>query len=186
MYRSSESQDLIKYSDSDYASDKLNWKSILNHVYMLEKESVLWTNQKQKSVTTSITETEYIIMFICAKTEIWLIQILRDMGLDKYLDSNLYCVSIHENETYKKSSLLQLKKNNQVALTLIKNVHVHKRSKHIDITYHHIWNLHQRNQIEVNFVSSQNMIADDLIKSLSRQNFKNFVNQLRLESSGSQ
>ena len=108
------------------------------------------------------------------------------MRLDKYLDSNSYHASIQENETHKQSSSLQLKRNNQAVLTLVKNVHVHERSKHIDITYHHIWDLHQRNQIEVNFVPSQNMIADSLMKLLSRQNFKNFVNQLRLESSGSQ
>ena len=108
------------------------------------------------------------------------------MGLGKYLDSNPYCASIQENETHKQSSSLQLKGDNQAALTLVKDVHVHERSKHIDITYHHIWDLHQRNQIKVNFMSSQDMIADDLMKLLPRQNFKNFVNQLGLESSGSQ
>ena len=208
MYRLSESQNLVEYSDSDYASDKLNqksilghvymlgeeqvsWasqkqKSILGHVYMLEEESVSWASQKQKSVTTSTIKTEYMTMSMCTKTEVWLTQILRDMRLDKYFDSNSYCASIQENETHKQSSSLQLKRNNQAVLTLIKNVHVHERSKHIDIIYHHIWDLHWRNQIEVNFVSSQDMIADSLMKSLSRQNFKNFVNQLKLESSGSQ
>ncbi len=58
---------------------------------------------------------------------------------------------------------------------LIKNAHIYERSKHIDITYHHIWNLHKKNQISVNFISSQDMIADELIKSLSWQNFKRFI-----------
>ena len=186
IYRLSESQNLIEYSDSDYTSDKQNQKSVLDHVYMLEEESISWISQKQKSVTTSITETEYIIIFMCTKTEIWLIQILKDMRLDKYLDSNLYCVSIQENETHKKILSLQLRDDNQTVLTLIKNVHVHERSKHIDVVYHHIQNLHQRNQIKVDFMFSQNMIVNDLTKSLSRQNFKNFVNQLRLVSSESQ
>ena len=208
MYGLSESQNLVEYSDSDYASDKLDQKSILGHVYMLEKEQVSWTSQKQKSilghvymleggpvswasqkqksVTTSTIKTEYMTMSMCTKTEVWLTQILRNMKLDKYFDSNSYCASIQENETHKQSSSLQLKRNNQAVLTLIKDVHVHERSKHIDVTYHHIWDLHQRNQIEVNFVPSQDMIADGLMKSLSRQNFKNFVNQLGLESSGSQ
>ena len=186
MYRLSESQNLIEYSDSDYTSDKQNQKSVLDHVYMLGKESISWISQKQKSVTTSITETEYMIMFMCTKTEVWLTQILRNMKLDKYLDSNLYCVSIQENETHKKILSLQLRDDNQTVLTLIKNVHVHERSKHIDVVYHHIQNLHQRNQIKIDFVSSWNMIVNDLTKSLSRQNFKNFVNQLKLASSESQ
>ena len=182
MYRLSESQNLIEYSNSDYTSDKQNWKSVLDHVYMLEKESILWVSWKQKSVMTSITEIEYMIMFMCIKTEVWLIQILRNMRLDKYLDSNSYCVSIQENETHKKISSLQLRDDNQTVLTLIKNAHVHERSKHIDVVYHHIQNLHQRNQIKINFMFSWDIIADDLTKSLSRQNFKNFVNQLRLVS----
>ena len=94
MYRFSESQNLIEYSNSDYASDKQNQKSVLDYVYMFERESILWISQKQKSVITSITETEYIIMFICTKMKVWLTQILRDIRLDKYLDSNLYCVGI--------------------------------------------------------------------------------------------
>ena len=68
---------------------------------------------------------------------------------------------------------------------LIKNAHIHERSKHIDIAYHHIRNLHKKNQISVNFVSNQDMIADELIKSLSQQNFKKFIEQLRLKSSES-
>ena len=105
-------------------------------------------------MTTSITETEYMVMFMCTKTEVWLTQILRDMGLGKYLDSNSYCVSIQENETHKKILPLQLRDDNQTVLTLIKNAHVHERSKHIDVVYHHIWDLHQRNQIKINFMSS--------------------------------
>ena len=38
MYGLSESQNLVEYSDSDYASDKLDQKSILGHVYMLGGE----------------------------------------------------------------------------------------------------------------------------------------------------
>ena len=125
-------------------------------------------------------------MFMCIKTEVWLIQILRDIRLDKYFDSNLYCVSIQENETHKKILSLQLRDDNQTVLTLIKNVHVHERSKHIDVVYHHIQNLHQRNQIKIDFMSSWNIIVNDLTKSLLKQNFKNFVNQLRLVSSESQ
>ncbi len=68
---------------------------------------------------------------------------------------------------------------------LIKNAHIYERLKHIDVAYHHIQNLHKKNQISMNFVSSQDMIANELIKSLSWQNFKRFIEQLRLKSSES-
>ena len=186
MYGPSGSQDLIRYSDSDYASDRQDQKSILGHVYMLEGGPVLWVSRKQKSVVTSTTEAKYMAMSMCTKTEVWLTQILRNMGLGKYLDSNSYCVSIQENETHRETSPLQLRSDNQAVLTLVKDVHVHERSKHIDVAYHHIWDLHQRNQIKIDFMSSWDMFVDGLTKLLLRQNFKDFMNQLGLGSSGSQ
>ena len=100
VYGFSGSQVMLEYSDSDYTSDKQDHRSILRYVYMLKDESVSWTSCKQKSVITLITETEYIIMSICAKTEIWLIQVLKNMSISKYLGANLYCVSIREDETH--------------------------------------------------------------------------------------
>jgi len=103
MYELSESQDLLKYSNSDYASDKLDRRFILNYVYLLKRESMSWISQKQKSVTILIIETEYIIMSMYTKTEVWLTQILRNMKLDKYLEVNLHCVSIQKNETHREN-----------------------------------------------------------------------------------
>ncbi len=103
MYELSESQDLFKYFDSDYVSDKLDRRFILNYVYLLKKESVSWVSQKQKSVTILIIKIEYIIMSICIKTEVWLTQMLRNIRLDKYLEVNLHCVSIQKNEIYKEN-----------------------------------------------------------------------------------
>jgi len=40
MYEVSESMKLVEYSDSDYASDRLDRKSILAYIYMLGEESV--------------------------------------------------------------------------------------------------------------------------------------------------
>ncbi len=61
---------------------------------MFKNKSVLWTSQKQKFIVILIIKTEYIIMLMCIKTEIWLKQVLRNMNIDKYLKVNLYCVNI--------------------------------------------------------------------------------------------
>ncbi len=186
MYGPSGSQDLLGYSDSDYASDKLDRRSILGHVFLLGGGPVSWASRKQKSVATSTTEAEYMAMSMCAKTGVWLTQVLRDMGLGKYLGVNPHRVSIQEDETHRENTPLQLKGDNQAALTLVKDAHVHERSKHIDVAYHHIRDLHKRNQIQVDFVPSQDMIADGLTKPLPRQMFERFVCQLGLDNSGSQ
>ena len=89
------------------------------------------------------------------------------MNLTKYLSISYSHVDILEKITHQFVSLTQLKRDNQASLMLIKNAHIHERLKHIDITYYHIQDLHKKNQISMNFIFSQNMIADELIKSLS-------------------
>jgi len=41
-----------------------------------------------------------MIMSMCAKTEIWLEQMLRDMNISKYLKVNLHCISIQKNKAH--------------------------------------------------------------------------------------
>jgi len=100
MYSSSESQAMLKYSDFNYALNKQNQKSILEHIYMLKDELMLWISQKQKSVVILITEAEYMTMSMCTKTEIWLEQMLRDMNIGKYLEVNSHCMNIQENKAH--------------------------------------------------------------------------------------
>ena len=69
--------------------------------------------------------------------------------------------------------------DNQAINFLIKNVHIHERLKHIDVVYHHIKNLYNKNLIKLNYMLSANMIVDDLTKSLLKNKFKKFVTQLR-------
>ncbi len=89
------------------------------------------------------------------------------MNLTKYLSISHSHVNILEKITHQSVSLTQLKKDNQASFMLIKNAHIHERSKHIDIAYHYIRDLHKKNQISMNFIFNQDMIADELIKSLS-------------------
>jgi len=105
---------------------------------------------------------------------------LRDIDISKYFEVNLHCMSIQENKAHQTSSFIQLREDNQVILTLIKNIHVHEQSKHIDVFYHNICNLHKHNQIQVDFVLSQEMIVNELIKSLSRQIFEQFIELMKL------
>lgn len=60
---------------------------------------------------------------------------------------------------------------------------VHERSKHIDVAYHNIRDLHKRNQIWVDFVPSQEMVANGLTKPLPGRIFEWFIELLGLTAS---
>ena len=183
-FNNNESSMLLKaFSDSDYAADRLNRKSILGYVYMFAGGPIAWMSRKQKSVATSTTEAEYMALSTCAKEGLWLAQLLKDMGYAKYLGTELNQVSIAENVKHEDSSPIQLLGDNQAANLLVKDAHIHERSKHIDVAYHHIRDLHKRNLIQLNYIPSEDMVADGLTKPLSRDKFKRFVAQLGLQGS---
>ena len=175
------SLNLKAFSNSNYVANKLNRKSILEYVYMFVEESIAWMSRKQKSIVTFIIEIEYMTLFTCAKKDLWIAQLLRNLDLEKYLEIELAQVIIVENVKHKTHSFTQLFDDNQAINFLVKNAHISERFKHIDVTYHHVKNLYNKNLIRLNYILTKNMIVDDFTKSLLRDKFKGFVKQLRLK-----
>ena len=100
---------------------------------------------------------------------------MKDLGFTKYFNPS---VNIRESDKNEVDSPMQLK--GQASIQLTKDAHIHGRSKHIDVTYHHIRDLHKRNRIQVDYVPSEEMIADGLTKPLNKPLFKRFIDQLKL------
>ena len=71
---------LVVYSDADYTTNKIDYKSISGAIGTLWGAAIFWLSRKQKSVSTSTTEAEYIIMSTTVKQGQWIAQVLRDMG----------------------------------------------------------------------------------------------------------
>jgi hypothetical protein len=135
---------------------------------MLYGGLVSWGSRKQTSVATSSTKSEYIAMSSCAKQSQWIVQVLRDMGFPRYIGKDPYTV--------------QIKGDNQGALALVKNPHLHERSKHIDIQYHHIRDLETRKRIAVSYIPTIDIVADGMTKPLDRivfQRFKDLMGMTR-------
>ena len=78
---------------------------------------------------------------------------------------------------------MQIFDDNQIINFLVKNAHIHERSKHIDVIYHHVRNLYNKNLIKLNYLSIANMMTNNLTKSLVKNKFKNFVKLLKLRKS---
>ena len=105
------------------------------------------------------------------------------MKFAKYLETKLNQMIIVENAKHENNSSMQLFDDNQTINLLVKNAHIHERSKHIDVTYHHVRDSYNKNLIKLNYFSIANMIANDLTKSLVRDKYKNFVRLLKLKKS---
>jgi hypothetical protein len=163
-----ENPNLIGYTDADYGGDKLDRKSTTGNVFLLAGGAISWLSRKQKSVSTSITEAEYIAASTCAKQGVWLAQLLRDIGYAQYLGESPWTTN--------------LLGDNQSSLALIRNPQVHERSKHIDIYYHNIRDRERRGQIKISYISTEDMAADGLTKPLSGPTFERSISLLGMRA----
>lgn len=137
---------LIVYSDSDWAGNPLNRKSIAGGIILYHWNPVNWFSRKQNCVALSSTEAEYISAALaCA-------EILNIRGIDK---------DLHDKE-----SNIKLFIDNQSTIHLIKNNDNGRRSKHIEVKYHFVKDLFLRNIVNIDYIPTQDNLADILTKSL--------------------
>ena len=59
-------------------------------------------------------------------------------------------------------------------MALVKNPHLHERSKHIDIQYHHIQDLETCKKIAVSYMPIASMVVDRITKLLNQIAFQRF------------
>lgn len=66
---------------------------------------------------------------------------------------------------------IQLYWDNQTAISLMKNGAVSSRSKHIMVKCYYIYKMIENNEIIVDYMLTNDMIADPLIKGISEELF---------------
>jgi len=157
-YPSEVSLDLVGYSDSDFASCKIDRKSTSGTCYLLGSSLISWHSKKQACVVLSTTEAEYIAAGSCCAQSLWIKQQLSDFGL------NL--------------SKIPLLCDNTSVINLTKNPVQHLRTKHIEIRHHFIKDHVNNGDCEIQFVSTENKLAGLFTKSLNKERFNFLRNEL--------
>jgi hypothetical protein len=145
---------LIGYADSDYAGCKATARSTSGHVFMLNGAAISWKSRRQSIVSTSSTEAELISATLATQEAIHLRMLLGEMGLKQGP------ITIHED--------------NQPCIKIAENPINSERTKHIHVRYFYVRDRVQRNEIELAYVPTNDMIADCLTKNLDSTKVKNF------------
>ena len=140
------------YSDSDYASDPNDRKSISGRVNSLGGTIVSWQSRKQPLVTLSSTEAEYVSAVACCQEALFVQMLVHE------LTGQLHKATIYED--------------NVGAIYLFKNQQVGARTKHIDIRHHFIRNHLEDKRLEIVFVRSEKNHSDLLTKNLPEKLFQ--------------
>ena len=143
---------LLGYSDSDHAGDLEKRKSTSGVVFFLNGNLVTWSSQKQRVVSLSSCEAEYIAGASAACQGVWLTRLIADL-------------------TGEKLKNFKLLMDSKSAIELSKNPVYHERSKHIDTRYHFIRECVSDGIAEVEHVGTDKQLADIMTKPLGRVKF---------------
>ncbi|XP_069145620.1 secreted RxLR effector protein 161-like [Solanum lycopersicum] len=72
FYKKGEKSNLIGFADRDHAGDQDDKKCTFGYVFVLGTGFVSWSSRKQKIVTLSTTEGEFVAATACACQDAWL------------------------------------------------------------------------------------------------------------------
>jgi hypothetical protein len=150
---------LYGYTDSDWAGSVSDRKSTSGCCFSLGSAMTSWQSRKQSSIALSTTEAEYIAACSASCEAIWLRKLLTglfdlEMEATVILCDNQSCIKMTENPVF------------------------HDKSKHIEIWYHYIRDMVQRGVVKLQYVGTDEQVADVLTKPLSRVKFEYFRDKL--------
>ncbi|XP_074334033.1 secreted RxLR effector protein 161-like [Apium graveolens] len=152
---------LTGYTDIDLAGNVVDRKSTGGMAFYLNDSLVTWVSQKQKCVTLSSCEAEFMAATAAACQAIWLKNLLSKITGELRSGNNIY---------------------NKSANDLAKNPVFHGRSNHIDIRYHFIRECVEKGEIEVKHICSEKQRADVLTKSLAAFKFEKMRNLMGVKN----
>jgi hypothetical protein len=151
---------LVGYIDSDWAgSGVTDWKSTSRCCFSLGSTVIAWRNRKQTSVALSTTEVEYIAACLASSEAVW----LRKMFLGLFnLEMDATCIYC----------------DNQSCIKLSENPVFHDKSKHIEIKYQYTHDMVEKGVVKLQYLVTDEQVADVSTKPLSKVNFKYFRDKL--------
>eukprot|EP00253_Pinus_taeda_P002137 PITA_02137 len=82
---------LVGFTDSDWAGDPRDRKSIAGYVFTLGSGPITWACKKQDAISLSSAEVEYRGAVEASKEALWLRQILSEFGFEQQHPTTLWC-----------------------------------------------------------------------------------------------
>ncbi|KAK6116290.1 hypothetical protein DH2020_049966 [Rehmannia glutinosa] len=143
------------YSDSDWATDLDDRKSITGFCVYLGDNLVSWCSKKPATVSRSSTEAEYRSLSHYATEVIWIRNLLTELHVPIVRTTVIWTDNIG-------------------AKALASNPFFHSRIKHVELDVHFIREKVNDGILTIQHVPSIDQTADALTKPLSKQSFTRF------------
>nr|XP_016455406.1 PREDICTED: uncharacterized mitochondrial protein AtMg00810-like [Nicotiana tabacum] len=105
-------EEIIAYYDADWAACPSTGRFMIGYVIKLGESLISWKSKKQSTVSRSSTEAEYRSMTAVTSELVWLVRLLKELGLTVKEPVMLHCDS-------------------KAAMQIAANPVYHDRTKHI-------------------------------------------------------
>jgi len=150
-YRAGTEEKIRIYCDADWGADLDDRHSFSGLVVKIGENIVKWRCTKQKCITTSTMEAEYVSLSSGVKEAMWIKMFLNETKLINSVtgDIELYC-------------------DNRAAIDFSKGWVEKSRTKHIDISYHLVREKMEEGWLQLHYVPSNENPADIMTKGLKR------------------
>jgi hypothetical protein len=143
---------LTGYADANWGSDLETRRSTTGYLFMVHGSLVSWCSKRQATVALSSAEAEYMSVSSAAQEAIWLRELSNVFGMSTTGPTIIY-------------------QDNQGTIAMARNPGYHGRTKHIDIRYHFVRERVADGSLDLEYLSTDQMLADILTKPLPHVKF---------------
>ena len=150
-YSADSSDELLCFSDSDYAADVQTRRSVSGTAIVFGGGLTSWFCRRQKSVSLSTLEAEIIALSECVRESTWVARLLAELGIN-VIPSHLA--------------------DNQAAIAVTKGTQTSRRARHISVRYFYAREKFQQEEITLTYCESSQKISDLVTKSFDKCTFQ--------------
>ncbi|EYE90211.1 uncharacterized protein EURHEDRAFT_511146 [Aspergillus ruber CBS 135680] len=151
------------FADSNWGGPNAGRKSVGGFIFLYGGSPISWKSKIQSCVATSSNEAEYMEGSEASKEAVWLRRVCIEMGVAK-----------------PDSPPIELYMDNEGAIAL-SSTEGTKRSKHIDVRFHHVRDLQALGLVSIESIRSKENPADGLTKILSTLDHRHFLHLINMD-----
>lgn len=154
-----QSLDVVAWVDSDWKGDRATGKSTFGFIVQINDSTVHWRSKRTDRVMASTTEAEYHGVYQAMKALLWIRNLLFELRIP---------------------ASYTIKCDNQGAVKLTKNPEFHQRTGHIPIDEHFVRNEIASKRVTIDWVPTNDQLADGLTKPLASNRHNTMTSRLGL------